>query len=98
MCFKCNFKRLSFRTALILGCEYGCKDAVEVLLRNGADVTAVDGFGHDGYHYARLSKNQELVTLVKSYLESATKGTVHLSMTLNCVFLNKEQEPLQCHQ
>lgn len=62
------------RTALILGCEYACKDAVEVLLRNGADVTAMDGFNHDSYHYARLSKNQELVALVKSYLDSANKG------------------------
>ncbi|XP_017559053.1 uveal autoantigen with coiled-coil domains and ankyrin repeats protein isoform X1 [Pygocentrus nattereri] len=62
------------KTALILGCEYACKDAVEVLLRNGTDVTAVDGFGHDSYHYARLSKNQELVNLVKSYLDSATKA------------------------
>lgn len=63
-----------FRTALILGCEYACKDAVEVLLRNGADVTATDGFSHDSYHYARLSKNQELVAVVKSYLDSANKG------------------------
>ncbi|XP_077084826.1 uveal autoantigen with coiled-coil domains and ankyrin repeats protein isoform X1 [Siphateles boraxobius] len=62
------------KTALILGCEYACKDAVEVLLKHGADVTAVDGFSHDSYHYARLSKNQELVSLVKIYLDSATKA------------------------
>ncbi|XP_051990383.1 uveal autoantigen with coiled-coil domains and ankyrin repeats protein-like isoform X2 [Xyrauchen texanus] len=62
------------KTALILGCEYACKDAVEVLLKNGADVTAIDGFGYDSYHYARLSKNQELVSLVKSYLDIATKA------------------------
>uniref|UniRef100_A0A673KKV2 Uveal autoantigen with coiled-coil domains and ankyrin repeats protein-like n=1 Tax=Sinocyclocheilus rhinocerous TaxID=307959 RepID=A0A673KKV2_9TELE len=62
------------KTALILGCEYACKDAVGVLLKHDADVTAVDGFGHDSYHYARLGKNQELVSLVKSYLDSATKG------------------------
>lgn len=68
----------SLRTALILGCEYACKDAVDVLLKHGADVTAVDGFGHDSYHYARLSKNQELVSLVKSYLDSASKGFVML--------------------
>ncbi|XP_057699083.1 uveal autoantigen with coiled-coil domains and ankyrin repeats isoform X2 [Corythoichthys intestinalis] len=61
------------KTALILGCEYGCKDAVEVLLRNGADVKDVDGLGHDAFHYARLSKNQELVALIKGYLEKATK-------------------------
>lgn len=59
---------------MILGCEYACKDAVEVLLRSGAEVTATDGFNHDSYHYARLSKNPELVALVKSYLDSANKG------------------------
>lgn len=62
------------RTALTLGCEYGCKDAVEVLLKSGADVTAVDSFGHDCFHYARLSKNQELVGLFKTYLDNVTKG------------------------
>ncbi|KAG7221772.1 hypothetical protein INR49_028846 [Caranx melampygus] len=51
------------KTALILGCEFGCKDAVEVLLKSGADVKAVDGFGHDAFHYARLSKNPELVAM-----------------------------------
>ncbi|XP_018608183.1 uveal autoantigen with coiled-coil domains and ankyrin repeats protein-like isoform X2 [Scleropages formosus] len=62
------------KTALILGCEYVCKDAVEVLLRAGADVMAVDGFGHDSYHYARLSKNVELVALVRNAVESAAKA------------------------
>ncbi|XP_068427186.1 uveal autoantigen with coiled-coil domains and ankyrin repeats protein [Clinocottus analis] len=61
------------KTALILGCEYGCKDAVEVLLKSGTDVKAVDGLGHDAFHYARLSKNLELVSMVKSYLDKATK-------------------------
>ncbi|XP_037102764.1 uveal autoantigen with coiled-coil domains and ankyrin repeats protein isoform X5 [Syngnathus acus] len=62
------------KTALILGCEYSCKDAVEVLLKSGADVKDVDSLGHDAFHYARLSKNPELVTLVKGYLERASKG------------------------
>lgn len=61
------------KTALILGCEYGCKDAVEVLLKSGVDVKAVDGLGHDAFHYARLSKNQELVAIVKSYLDKASR-------------------------
>ncbi|KAM3877221.1 uveal autoantigen with coiled-coil domains and ankyrin repeats protein [Diretmus argenteus] len=61
------------KTALILGCEYGCKDAVEVLLRSGADVTAVDSLGHDAYHYARLNKNQELVAMVKSFLDKTNR-------------------------
>ncbi|XP_047675405.1 uveal autoantigen with coiled-coil domains and ankyrin repeats isoform X1 [Tachysurus fulvidraco] len=58
------------KTALILGCEFACKDAVEVLLKSGADVTAVDSSGHDSYHYARLSKNHELINLIKSYLDN----------------------------
>ncbi|XP_068580382.1 uveal autoantigen with coiled-coil domains and ankyrin repeats protein isoform X2 [Cebidichthys violaceus] len=61
------------KTALILGCEYGCKDAVEVLLKSGTDVKAVDSLGHDAFHYARLSKNLELVAMVKSYLDKATR-------------------------
>ncbi|XP_059203023.1 uveal autoantigen with coiled-coil domains and ankyrin repeats protein [Centropristis striata] len=61
------------KTSLILGCEFGCKDAVEVLLKSGADVKAVDGLGHDAFHYARLSKNMELVSMVKSYLDKATR-------------------------
>ncbi|XP_054626971.1 uveal autoantigen with coiled-coil domains and ankyrin repeats isoform X2 [Dunckerocampus dactyliophorus] len=61
------------KTALILGCEYGCKDAVEVLLKNGADVKEVDSLGHDAYHYARLSKNQELVALMKICLDKASR-------------------------
>ncbi|KAI3376930.1 hypothetical protein L3Q82_000169 [Scortum barcoo] len=61
------------KTALILGCEYGCKDAVEVLLKSGVDVKAVDGSGHDAFHYARLSKNAELVAMVKSYLDKANR-------------------------
>lgn len=62
------------RTALILGCEYGCKDAVEVLLKSGIDVKAVDSLGHDAFHYARLSKNPELVAMVKSYLDKVSRG------------------------
>eukprot|EP00063_Salmo_salar_P057087 XP_014031922.1 PREDICTED: uveal autoantigen with coiled-coil domains and ankyrin repeats-like [Salmo salar] len=62
------------KTALTLGCEYACKDAVEVLLKSGADVTAVDSFGHDSFHYACLSKNQDLVNLFKTYLDNVTKA------------------------
>lgn len=47
---------------------------MEVLLKAGADVKAVDGLGHDVFHYARLNKNPELVALVKSYFDKATRG------------------------
>lgn len=62
------------RTALILGCEHSCKEAVDVLLRAGADVGAVDCFGHDSYYYARICKNPELVVLIRNAVESAAKG------------------------
>ncbi|KAI4830601.1 hypothetical protein KUCAC02_002220 [Chaenocephalus aceratus] len=61
------------KTALILGCEYSCKDAVEVLLKSGSDVKAVDSLGHDAFHYARISKNTELVAMVKGYLDKSTR-------------------------
>uniref|UniRef100_A0A3P9C3I6 Uveal autoantigen with coiled-coil domains and ankyrin repeats n=1 Tax=Maylandia zebra TaxID=106582 RepID=A0A3P9C3I6_9CICH len=61
------------KTALILGCEFGCKDAVEVLLKSGADVKTVDGLGHDAHHYARFNKDQELITMVKSYIDKANR-------------------------
>lgn len=70
---------MSTRTALILGCEFGCKDAVEVLLKSSPDVKAVDSLGHDAFHYARLSKNQELVAMVKAHLDKANRGQAYQS-------------------
>ncbi|XP_056463211.1 uveal autoantigen with coiled-coil domains and ankyrin repeats protein [Gadus chalcogrammus] len=82
------------KTALILGCEYGCKDAVEVLLRGGADVMAVDGLGHDPYHYARLNKNQELLAIVKTHLDNANrvKEAVKLEQRKRQQSLRKAEE------
>lgn len=64
-----------FRTALMLGCEYGCKDAVEVLIKNGADVSLLDALGHDSSYYARIGDNLDILTLLKTASESANKGT-----------------------
>lgn len=64
------------RTALILACENSCKEVVEILLKTKADVSAVDIYGHDAYHYARLSQNQDLITLVQHALETTTKGKI----------------------
>ncbi|XP_054588275.2 uveal autoantigen with coiled-coil domains and ankyrin repeats protein isoform X2 [Nothobranchius furzeri] len=61
------------KTPLMLGCEFGCNDSVEVLLKTGVDVKAVDNLGHDAFYYARLSNKPELVAMVKSYLEKATR-------------------------
>ncbi|XP_073706511.1 uncharacterized protein uacaa [Garra rufa] len=62
------------KTALILACEKSCKEAVEILLKTKADVSAVDLYGHDAYHYARLSQKQDLITLVQHALETTTKA------------------------
>lgn len=59
----------------MLGCEYGCKDAVEVLLRNGADVSLVDGLGHDCAYYARIGDNIDILALIKAAVEDSSKGT-----------------------
>uniref|UniRef100_A0AAQ4S0D6 Uveal autoantigen with coiled-coil domains and ankyrin repeats n=1 Tax=Gasterosteus aculeatus aculeatus TaxID=481459 RepID=A0AAQ4S0D6_GASAC len=90
------------KTALILGCEFGCKDAVEVLLKSGSDVKAVDGLGQDALHYARLNKNPELVTLIKSHLDKATRAVVLVGFSLEtllfCVLFQdfeKQNEALQ---
>uniref|UniRef100_A0AAQ4PTQ9 Uveal autoantigen with coiled-coil domains and ankyrin repeats n=1 Tax=Gasterosteus aculeatus aculeatus TaxID=481459 RepID=A0AAQ4PTQ9_GASAC len=89
------------KTALILGCEFGCKDAVEVLLKSGSDVKAVDGLGQDALHYARLNKNPELVTLIKSHLDKATRVVLvgfSLETLLFCVLFQdfeKQNEALQ---
>lgn len=47
---------------------------MEVLLKSGSDVKAVDNLGHDAYHYARHGQNPEVVAMVKSYLEKANRG------------------------
>ncbi|XDV28895.1 hypothetical protein PO909_032090 [Leuciscus waleckii] len=62
------------KTALILACENSCKEVVEILLKTKADVSAVDIYGHDAYHYARLSQNQDLINLVQHALETTTKA------------------------
>ncbi|XP_066541686.1 uveal autoantigen with coiled-coil domains and ankyrin repeats [Hoplias malabaricus] len=71
-----NERRAGLRrmTALILACEHPCHEVAEVLLKNKADVTAVDLYGHDPFHYARLSGDQALITMVKQALETANKA------------------------
>ncbi|KAI1889419.1 hypothetical protein AGOR_G00162680 [Albula goreensis] len=80
------------KTALILGCEFGCEEAVEVLLQGGADVTAVDNFGYDSYHYARLSKSPELLTLVKRALDRSSKAKHMARMRARKLSLDRNPE------
>lgn len=58
----------------MLGCEYGCKDAVEVLLRNGADAALTDGLGHDCAYYARIGDNIDILALIKAAVEDSSRG------------------------
>lgn len=72
------------RTALMLGCEYGCKDAVEVLLKNGADVSLTDGLGHDCAYYARIGDNIDILALIKAAVEDSSKGMRNMAITVYC--------------
>lgn len=58
----------------MLGCEYGCREAVEVLLRAGADVTLVDSLGHDCAYYSRIGDNLEILSLIRTAVESSPRG------------------------
>ncbi|KAG9273199.1 uveal autoantigen with coiled-coil domains and ankyrin repeats-like [Astyanax mexicanus] len=69
-----NLRDKQNKTALILACEHPCREVVEVLLKNKADVTAVDLYNHDPLHYARLSNDQVLITMVQQILEAASKA------------------------
>ncbi|XP_069766274.1 uveal autoantigen with coiled-coil domains and ankyrin repeats-like isoform X3 [Narcine bancroftii] len=62
------------RTALMLGCKSDCKDAVEVLLNHGADVTLMDQQSHQCWHYAQLSKNPEVLALIRAAMEKVVKA------------------------
>lgn len=62
------------KTPLMLGCEYGCREAVEVLLRAGADVTLVDSLGHDCAYYSRIGDNLEILSLIRTAVESSPRG------------------------
>ncbi|NXB43962.1 UACA protein, partial [Leucopsar rothschildi] len=73
-----NARDKQSRTALMLGCEYGCRDAVEVLLRNGADVALTDGLGHDCAYYARIGDNIDILALIKAALEDSSRGRRNL--------------------
>lgn len=59
----------------MLGCEYGCKDAVEVLVKNGADLTLLDALGHDSSYYARIGDNLDVLNLLKTASGTTSKGS-----------------------
>ncbi|KAG8440819.1 hypothetical protein GDO86_006524 [Hymenochirus boettgeri] len=69
-----NAKDKQNKTPLMLGCEYGCREAVEVLLRAGADIGLVDSFGHDCAYYSRIGDNLEILSLIKTAMETSPQG------------------------
>lgn len=57
-----------------MACEHVYHEVVEVLLKHKADVTAVDLHGHDSCHYARLTKDQTLIMMMKQAWDATSKG------------------------
>ncbi|XP_071321535.1 ankycorbin isoform X2 [Trachinotus anak] len=58
----------SGRTALMLASESNAVSVVEVLVHRGADLAAVDSQGHDVAHYAKLSGNSDVKTVLTAAL------------------------------
>ncbi|XP_048338193.1 ankyrin repeat domain-containing protein 24-like [Sphaerodactylus townsendi] len=54
-------------TALMVACENGSVETVEVLIHNGARVNLVDATGHDAAHYGAATGN----ALIQHYLQEA---------------------------
>lgn len=58
----------------MLGCEYGCRDVVEVFVKNGVDLILLDVFGYDSFYYVRIGDNLDILNLLKMVLENINKG------------------------
>ncbi|NXN86081.1 RAI14 protein, partial [Bombycilla garrulus] len=78
-----NTRDKNGRTALMLACEASSLNMVEALLRRDADVSLVDVFGENALHYAKLSENTGIQTLLSSKIsqdveaKSPTKPKQH---------------------
>ncbi|KAF4787621.1 ankyrin repeat domain 24 [Turdus rufiventris] len=64
-----NCRDLQGRTALMLACESGSVDTVEVLVSAGARVAVVDATGHDAAHYGLATGN----ALIQHLLQEAAQ-------------------------
>ncbi|XP_051956709.1 ankycorbin-like isoform X2 [Xyrauchen texanus] len=56
------------RTAVMLASESSCLAAIELLVQRGADLGMVDSLGQDVLHYAKLSGNSEVRTILNTAL------------------------------
>ncbi|NXO83209.1 RAI14 protein, partial [Sitta europaea] len=61
-----NTRDKNGRTALMMACEASNLNMVEAFLRRGADVSLVDVFGQNALHYAKLSENTGIQSLLSS--------------------------------
>uniref|UniRef100_A0A2I3S1L8 Retinoic acid induced 14 n=1 Tax=Pan troglodytes TaxID=9598 RepID=A0A2I3S1L8_PANTR len=61
-----NSRNKSGRTALMLACEIGSSNAVEALIKKGADLNLVDSLGYNALHYSKLSENAGIQSLLLS--------------------------------
>ncbi|KAG9488392.1 hypothetical protein GDO78_007938 [Eleutherodactylus coqui] len=54
------------KTPLMLACEAGHFNMVDALVQCGANLSVSDALGHDALHYARLSANPHILSLLLS--------------------------------
>ncbi|XP_069602075.1 ankycorbin isoform X2 [Ranitomeya imitator] len=54
------------KTPLMLACEASHFNMVDALVQHGASLTVTDALGHDALHYARLSGNPHILSLLLS--------------------------------
>ena len=62
-----NTKTESGVTALMLSATFNNLEVARMLLLRGADMTAVDRFGHDAFACASRADNQEVLVLLRTY-------------------------------
>ncbi|KAG8512661.1 Ankycorbin, partial [Galemys pyrenaicus] len=61
-----NSRDKNGRTALMLACEIGSSNTVEALIKKGADLILMDSLGLNALHYAKLSENAGIQSLLLS--------------------------------
>ncbi|XP_073400006.1 ankycorbin isoform X2 [Dendrobates tinctorius] len=75
------------KTPLMLACEAGHFNMVDALVQRGASLSVTDALGHDALHYARLSGNPHILSLLLSKtsqehgVKSPTKPLQHDQVT-----------------
>ncbi|XP_040276929.1 ankycorbin isoform X2 [Bufo bufo] len=75
------------KTPLMLACEAGHFNMVDALVQRGASLSVSEALGHDALHYARLSGNPHILSLLLSKtsqehgMKSPTKPLQHDQVT-----------------